>query len=74
MNVVAIRQHGCIYLCDFRNDHDKIAETLSRSPMKYLIDALYDKFADDQTDDTWNTRLKLILDALEADGCTILWD
>jgi hypothetical protein len=74
MNVIVTQQHGCIYLCDFRNDHDAISDILQRSPLKPIIDALDAKFVDDLSDESWNAKLRLIIQALETAGCTILWD
>ncbi len=74
MNVIATKQNGCIYLCEFRNDHDAIADILYRSPLNPVIDALSDKFIDDASDESWNAKMQLVLQALETAGCEILWD
>ncbi len=74
MNVIATKQNGCIYLCEFRNNHDAIADILHRSPLKPVIDALSDKFIDDASDESWNGKMQLVLQALETAGCEILWD
>jgi hypothetical protein len=84
MNVVTYRQGGCIYLCEFRNDNDKISQILNDSSRNQELDAAWDRmcrddiydvsFLDEDVDKLWNDRMVLVLEVLEENGCTILWD
>jgi hypothetical protein len=74
MKIIATKQNGCIYLCEFRNDYDAIADILHRSPLNPVIDALSDKFINDTSDELWNAKMQLVLQALETAGCEILWE
>jgi len=74
MNVIAAKQNGCIYLCEFRNDFEKINDILSKSSLKLTIDGLFERYNRDLMSETWNARMNLIIQALETAGCEILWD
>jgi len=83
MNVVAYRQGGCVYLCDFRNDYEKINKILKETPRKQELDTawvdamvipLETEMTDAEMDKRWNDRMVLVMEVLEENGCTILWD
>lgn len=84
MNVIAYRAGRCVYLCDFRNDYDKIDTILQSSARKAELDAAWDRIGGDDEYDTslsdearimlWNDRITLVLEILEENGCKIVWD
>jgi hypothetical protein len=74
MNVIAINQYGCNYLCEFRNDSDKINEIVNASPRKPEVEKLREKFEKDLQDESWNNSIAVVLDILRDAGCNVVWD
>jgi hypothetical protein len=80
MNVIAYRAGRCIYLCDFRNDYDNINTILENSTRKAELDTAQYRVQGDRVYDeevyiaAWNNQLTLVLEILEENGCTIMWD
>jgi len=80
MNVIAYRAGRCIYLCDFRNDYDKINTILENSTRKAELDTTQYRVQGNKIYDeevyiaAWNNQLTLVLEILEENGCTIMWD
>jgi hypothetical protein len=78
MNVIAFTASGMHYLCEFRNDNDKINEIVNKSDSIDELDMLYENMLD-CNDDTefssiWNLRLNKTIEILENAGCNIIWD
>lgn len=74
MNIVVTKTHGNFYLCDFRNDLDKINLELSNSECSETITELRETFESDLSDESWNKYTIFILKVLEDFGHDILWD
>jgi hypothetical protein len=74
MNVICFRRDGCLYLCEFRNDMDKINQLLNKIADRDKTGRLRDALYQDYTDEGWNFYVETIISALEGVGCIVVWD
>jgi hypothetical protein len=83
MNVLAYKDHGCIYFSNSNND-EKINQIIKDSGQEKYLESLVNKMAPDPitgipldndiANDLWNNYMNEMIKILENAGCVIIWD
>jgi hypothetical protein len=74
MNVVCFRELGNVYMCEFRNDFDKINDALANCSASGTISAMYNDLVLSYTDEKWNDYVMKVIESLNEAGFEVVWD